>query len=90
MLTDDQLLEKGTQDEQAKDYLQGLVSEAIESLTEQLISLYPSETLKFSAIRSQMMALEDILGVVEHDIQKGKEALERIQTPMSEQKGGIL
>jgi len=90
MLTDDQLLEKGTQAEQAKDYLQGLVSEAIESLTEQLISLYPSETLKFSAIRSQMMALEDILGVVEHDIQKGKEALERIQTPMSEQKGGIL
>ena len=90
MLTDDQLLEKGTQAEQAKEYLQGLVDEATRSLSEQLLSLYPDETIKFSAIRSQMMALEDILGVVEHDIQKGKEALERIQSPMIEQKGGIL
>jgi len=90
MLTDDQLLEKGTQAEQAKDYLQGLVSEATRSLSEQLLSLYPDETIKFSAIRSQMMAIQDIMAVVEHDIQQGKDALQRIQSPAIEQKGGIL
>lgn len=90
MLTDDQLLEKGTQAEQAKEYLQGLVDEATRSLSEQLLSLYPDETIKFSAIRSQMMAIQDIMAVVAHDIQQGKDALQRIQSPMIEQKGGIL
>ena len=89
-MTDDQLLEKGSQAEQAKEYLQGLVSEATRSLSEQLLSLYPDETIKFSVIRSQMIAIGDIMGVVEHDIKQGQEALQRIQSPMSEQKGGIL
>jgi len=89
-MTDDQLLEKGTKAEQAKEYLDSLVQEAVESLTDQLLHLYPSETLKFSAIRSQMMALQDIMGVVQNDITLGKEALQRIQTPLNEQKGGIL
>jgi len=89
-MTDDQLLEKGTKAEQAKEYLEGLIKEATDRLSEQLLNLYPDETIKFSAIRSQMMALQDIMGVVQNDITLGKEALQRIQTPLNEQKGGIL
>jgi len=89
-MTDDQLLEKGSRAEQAKDYLQELVTGATTSLSEQLLNLYPDETVKFSVVRSQMIAIADIMGVVEHDIKQGQEALERIQSPMSEQKGGIL
>jgi len=89
-MTDDQLLEKGTQAEQAKEYLDSLVKVATDSLSEQLSNLYPDETIKFSAIRSQMMALQDILLSVEADIREGKNALQRIQTPLNEQKGGIL
>lgn len=88
-MTNDDLLEKGTQAEQAKPYLVNLVTEATSSLSEQLLRLYPNETIKFSAIRSQMMALDDILGVVENDIIRGKEALAQIQGEQA-QKGGIL
>jgi hypothetical protein len=89
-VTDDQLLEKGTKAEQAKEYLEGLIKEATDRLSEQLLNLYPDETIKFSVIRSQMMSLHDILLVVEADIREGQNALERIQNPVAEQKGGIL
>jgi ATP/maltotriose-dependent transcriptional regulator MalT len=89
-MTDDQLLEKGTKAEQAKEYLEGLIKEATDRLSEQLLNLYPDETIKFSVIRSQMMSLHDILLVVEADIREGQNALERIQNPVAEQKGGIL
>lgn len=89
-MTDDQLLEKGTKAEQAKEYLQGLVSEASSRLSDQLLHLYPDETIKFSAIRSQMMALDDVLAVVESDIAMSVEALNRIQANEPEQKAGIL
>lgn len=86
-MQDDQLLEKGTQAEQARDYLQSLTQNAVASLTEQLVHLYPDETAKFSAIRSQMMALEDIMGVVEADIAAGKEALARLQGEPAKKEG---
>jgi len=87
---DDALLEKGTQAQQAQPYIDDLVRDAVASLSDQLNNLYPDETLKFSVIRSQMMALNDIMGVVANDIKAGQDALERIQSPMDEQKGGIL
>ena len=89
-MTDDQLLEKGTKAEQAKEYLNGLVSEASSRLSDQLLHLYPDETIKFSAIRSQMMALDDIMAVVDNDISLGNEALNRIQSNKPDKKAGIL
>lgn len=78
-MTDDQLLEKGTQAEQAQAYLSDVIGRATTSLSEQLLNLYPDETMKFTVIRSNMLALKDILAVVDGDIQAGKEALARLQ-----------
>lgn len=77
-MTDDMLADKGYQAEQAKSYLVDVINRASNSLSEQVSCLYPDETMKFTVIRSQMMALKDILAVVDGDIQAGKEALERL------------
>lgn len=89
MMTDEEIFAKGSQAEMARDYIGNLVREAINSLSDQLLHLYPDETIKFSAIRSQMQALEDIILVVDNDIVAGKEALASIQG-VAVQKEGIL
>lgn len=89
MMTDEEIFAKGSQAEMARGYLLELVNGASDRLSEQLLHLYPDEAIKFSSIRSQMMALDDVMLVVDNDIVAGKEALARIQG-VTVQKEGIL
>ena len=89
-MTDEEIFAKGSQAEMARDYLLELVNGASDRLSGQLLHLYPDETIKFSAIRSQMMALDDIMAVVDNDISLGNEALNRIQSNKPDKKAGIL
>lgn len=88
-MTGDELITRGAEAEQARDYVLALVSGAKDLILDRLINLAPDQTLLFTIYKSQLQCLDDIPAVVESDIRAGREAIDELQggTPATAQNG---
>lgn len=89
-MTDNELMDRGAQAEQAKPYIASVLDQAKGMILDRLITLAPDQTMLFTVYRSQILYLDDILALVEGDIREGQNAIDRIQGNAPIQKAGIL
>jgi hypothetical protein len=87
VLDSDALITRGAEAEQAREYINSIVSGAKELILDRLISLAPDQTLLFTIYRAQMLCLDDISTVVEADISAGRSAILTAQGEYHTQNG---
>jgi hypothetical protein len=89
MLTDEQLMNRGAEAEQSRDYIVTVIDHAKDMILDLIMNLSPDETMKFSILKSEILGINELLSIVEADINEGRAAIQRIQgtTPLG---NGIL
>jgi hypothetical protein len=84
-MTDQQLINRGSDAEQFKRYLEdnpyfnSVVEEARRIITESIMSLKPDEQMKFTVLKSMLTSIDDLLNLIEIDVYAGQKALAKLQ-----------
>lgn len=90
MLTEDELMARGAEAEQALAYVIGLMDRVNGIILDHIINLAPDDTMRFTVYRSQMLCLDDVLATVAADIKAGQRLIEDMQGNVETLNNGIL
>lgn len=84
-MTDQEITNRGTDAEEFKRYLEerpyftSVVAVAKQMIWNNIASLRPDETIKFTVLKSQLTGVEELMSLIEMDIEAGQKALARMQ-----------
>lgn len=99
-MNDQEIINRGAEAEQFKRYIEengyfnSIVAIARVLISHNIASLKPDEQMKFTILKSQEIAIDDLLSIIESDIIEGQKAIDRVQSGTRDKdsygKGDIL
>ena len=99
-MNDQEIINRGSDAEDFKRYLEdkpyfiSVVANAKQINWLKICDLKPDEQMKFTILKSQQQAIEDLMSLIDIDIYNGQKAVERMQSEKGEKttyvKGAVL
>jgi hypothetical protein len=99
-MTEQEIINRGSDAEQFKRYMEenpyftSVIALSKQLLWQNICDLRPDEQMKFTVLKAQQDAIEELMNLVEIDIYEGQKAISRMQTPEHGdevyQKGDVL
>jgi len=99
-MTEQEIINRGSDAEQFKRYLEdnpyftSVIALSKQMLWQNICGLRPDEQMKFTVLKAQQEAIEELMNLIEIDIYEGQKAISRVQNPEHGgevyQKGDVL
>lgn len=92
-MTEQEIINRGSDAEQFKRYVEdNPYFTSVVALSKQLIwqnicALKPDEQMKFTVLKSQELAIEELMNLIEMDIYEGQKAISRLQELETREEG---
>jgi len=91
-MDEQQIINRGSDAEEFKRYIDdnpyfnSVVALSKELILQNIMALRPDEQMKFTVLKSQDKAIDELMNLIEIDISEGKKAIDRMQSETGNQK----